>query len=759
METIRKILNINQRQDLANLLKNSYSKINKSSSYGFFPHSVKSTFEIYSPIVEHYKLINLPESDKELIFDAVRDVHPPKENDVEIIGVDYFIDDSIQTNDLERDEQAKTNEISEVTKREIFDILEVNQINFYGRLSELEFLKRIYNLAEMQSSDVRFKNAEGDILQHTVNNDDWPHDWIINDDRFGLMYGSDQIFIKFICEMIHPAVRADENEVNNILNLFNKSLSADNWELYEIKRISNRPVFLGRRRLITVDDIKVTFKRIPISNSKALPTGKPNTCILMEDRWNDFLTRTLFILYYVDKKGITHKLGGVKIMKQAMEQGELTEFPEIFESLSSEYCSLGATQTYYEELKQLPLNIREKILTALRDCVNDDNIFEKFKNEYVMKKSLLRDVTIRNVKESFRNILLGNAKLTPYHFTFALKDKEDAIIDIEVKPESTPPTNIHVLIGRNGVGKTRILSGIADAITKNTDNINSIGFDIGVNFLEESQESGRFANLVTVVFSIFDSFEPISKETIIGDIRYSYVGLKKKNNRITDFKNIDELDNEFKNALKECLSGTRKKRWLEVIEILNSDPCFAELELNKLANETEVNIKKITSEYKILSSGHKIVLLSITKLVQLVDDRTLVLIDEPENHLHPPLLASFIRAISNLLIQRNGVALIATHSPVILQEVPNSCVSIIRRSGQELSIARPLIETFGENVGTLTREVFELEVRESGFHKLLSDFIGQQSYESIINEFSGQIGTEGKAILRALILNNQGEDN
>ncbi|MDK7046806.1 AAA family ATPase, partial [Escherichia coli] len=96
-----------------------------------------------------------------------------------------------------------------------------------------------------------------------------------------------------------------------------------------------------------------------------------------------------------------------------------------------------------------------------------------------------------------------------------------------------------------------------------------------------------------------------------------------------------------------------------------------------------------------------------------------VLIDEPESHLHPPLLSAFIRALSDLLLDRNGLSIIATHSPVVLQEVPKRCVWKINRSRLSTESRRPDIETFGENVGILTREVFGLEVVKSGFHDLL----------------------------------------
>lgn len=155
-----------------------------------------------------------------------------------------------------------------------------------------------------------------------------------------------------------------------------------------------------------------------------------------------------------------------------------------------------------------------------------------------------------------------------------------------------------------------------------------------------------------------------------------------------------------------------------------------------------------------MSSGHAVVLLTITKLIDTVIEKTLVIVDEPESHLHPPLLSAFTRALSQLLYDRNGVAIIATHSPVVLQEIPRSCVWKITRVRLEASSSRPEIETFGENVGVLTREVFGLEVVKSGFHTLLIESVKTgKPYEEIVNEYGDQLGFEARAILRALVLN------
>jgi predicted ATP-dependent endonuclease of OLD family len=203
--------------------------------------------------------------------------------------------------------------------------------------------------------------------------------------------------------------------------------------------------------------------------------------------------------------------------------------------------------------------------------------------------------------------------------------------------------------------------------------------------------------------------------------------------------------------------------------MLESDPIFADARVADIADRVadiadsdteEENIRlKARDLFRDLSSGHKIVLLTMTRLVETLEERSLVLVDEPESHLHPPLLAAFVRALSYLLIDRNGVAIIATHSPVVLQEVPASCVWKLRRFGQQVSAERPVIETFGENVGVLTQEVFGLEVTKSGFHKLLEDSIEEHTYADVLASFGGHLGSEARALLQALLLSRTGSSD
>jgi hypothetical protein len=328
-------------------------------------------------------------------------------------------------------------------------------------------------------------------------------------------------------------------------------------------------------------------------------------------------------------------------------------------------------------------------------------------------------------------------------------------LEFEVVPESSPPTNIHVLIGRNGVGKTHLLNSMQESLLGLKDATRCGCFQLG------SRGCVGFANLVSVSFSAFDEFELIANRR--GDstqIGYAYVGLKRTTSRGAEVgtpKSPEMLTREFVKSLRESLVGSRRARWESAIATLQTDPVFRDADVASFSSCDADELESTASGiFRRLSSGHKIILLTTTRLVELTEERTLVMLDEPEAHLHPPLLSAFIRALSDLLIDRNGVALVATHSPVVLQEVPMSCVWVLQRHGRLTSAERPSVETFGENVGVLTREVFGLEVTHSGFHKLLDQAVARRGdYAAVLKDYDQQLGAEARAIVRALLVNQE----
>ncbi|HEX9466260.1 MAG TPA: hypothetical protein VGB82_26985 [Alphaproteobacteria bacterium] len=141
------------------------------------------------------------------------------------------------------------NAISEATRRDIFDALRLDNVRWEGRLSESDFLTRIFDLSKLPSHDHRTRDMLGDVVLHRQNFDDWGHDWVYDDGRLNLLHGPDDVFLRFLCEMLHPIVRTDDEEVDKLLRLFNDALAADGYRLVVKSMRSGRRVFAAARNL------------------------------------------------------------------------------------------------------------------------------------------------------------------------------------------------------------------------------------------------------------------------------------------------------------------------------------------------------------------------------------------------------------------------------------------------------------------------------------------------------------------------------
>lgn len=125
------------------------------------------------------------------------------------------------------------------------------------------------------------------------------------------------------------------------------------------------------------------------------------------------------------------------------------------------------------------------------------------------------------------------------------------------------------------------------------------------------------------------------------------------------------------------------------------------------------------------STGHKITLLVVFGLVANVESYSLVLIDEPETHLHPPLLSAMMHALRLVLEEYEASAVIATHSPVVVQESLARHVHVVRREGDLTVIVPVSTETFGESIGIISAQVFGMESNATDFHEVLDALIAK----------------------------------
>lgn len=197
------------------------------------------------------------------------------------------------------------NRITSITRKDIIATLQTgfdedigfgfvahHSYSFWGTLSPVEFLKRLYPLDELPSTDPRYSNAEADIYAHTVlNPDDYPEGWIFEDERFPLKTGSDEDLLNFLCVIFHPEVRDESGDWGALYDRLNALLIADGYELYVMGQMSKRNIYGWRDKTVP------RFKSISEQNLKVflallIRQGNVVDFYLKED-FDDFTERII----------------------------------------------------------------------------------------------------------------------------------------------------------------------------------------------------------------------------------------------------------------------------------------------------------------------------------------------------------------------------------------------------------------------------------------------------------------------------------
>ena len=108
----------------------------------------------------------------------------------------------------------------------------------------------------------------------------------------------------------------------------------------------------------------------------------------------------------------------------------------------------------------------------------------------------------------------------------------------------------------------------------------------------------------------------------------------------------------------------------------------------------------------------------ITLLPQRIDNKEsprLLLIDEAEIGFHPDWQRQYIKILTEFvgcLMVKAGVdfqIVITSHSPIILSDIPVSCINFLRREGDVTCLVTDERQTFSENVFNLYRRAFFME--------------------------------------------------
>lgn len=85
--------------------------------------------------------------------------------------------------------------------------------------------------------------------------------------------------------------------------------------------------------------------------------------------------------------------------------------------------------------------------------------------------------------------------------------------------------------------------------------------------------------------------------------------------------------------------------------------------------------------------------------------------------MHPPMVKAFIRAVSEIVNNNKAFCLIATHSPVIIQEIPHCNVF---RLDSNHGLKNTNYKTYGQNLDTLYKNIYGVELQQTGYNSFFN---------------------------------------
>ena len=333
-------------------------------------------------------------------------------------------------------------------------------------------------------------------------------------------------------------------------------------------------------------------------------SGEYPFVVLNNDNWDDYGFKTMFHPVIHANPDWTVDLPQVKILKRGQGHGR-TSIPEVFDTLGSDYCSLGQELAYYESLLTLDDEVKEDYLYGLRDTAAYPNIRKEFENEEGFSTSLLRFGSAERALDDAPSLLQGtdeaDSELTfSFHTSFGTNE---FATNFHYCRTTVLPGRINAIIGYNGTGKTQLLANLALVanaelgIRNRDDTIAQYGRLDPTNL--------RFGAVVAISYSAFDTFKLPQGSSRRTDFGYTYCGLRKFDDQgvALGLKNVDEIADEIAGAITRIDTPIRRSSLENALQPLREEPSFARADysLDILGSNGEWR-----DEFAQLSTGHKI---------------------------------------------------------------------------------------------------------------------------------------------------------
>jgi hypothetical protein len=365
---------------------------------------------------------------------------------------------------------------------------------------------------------------------------------------------------------------------------------------------------------------------------------------------------------------------------------------------------------------------------------------------------------------------------------------------------------VHCLIGINGTGKTRLLRELLLTLGNRIDNsemdlfldnkesgaseskTNAPAFNRVLTFssdLQHSYPSGtrtdspfEYRHFVLVQtetgnsqISALDPTPPQSMArmlvSMIRDPDYlsdnldRYSLFKKSLCNYVDFEKIHiPVMPEASKVSNYSWTDFTGKKWIKLSHIVRAGGEERKLELTSMLDEDrDIGFFNENNEKIQLSSGQLVFFKFGLHFISYADIGSLVILDEPETHLHPNLVSDFMSMLHEVLGLTKSIALIATHSPYVVREVPTHCVHVLTIDEEgSVRIGKVYLKTLGANISSISHAVFGDSTVKKYHERLAKELANShKTLEQIIDSYKEILSPEMLIQIRHEIESNMEE--
>lgn len=263
-------------------------------------------------------------------------------------------------------------------------------------------------------------------------------------------------------------------------------------------------------------------------------------------------------------------------------------------------------------------------------------------------------------------------------------------------------------------------------------------------FMAVCTENPKALNIIMSLQSSFENEEcrvSGSENSVLEDIKHNYEKIIESDIEKIIFKIIysdlgEKLELQIAYLMKTLINRNnidRKNLLINVLDNFEKEEYLYTF-IEHISEINDSSFENFVSFAKKLSSGQKIVLMSLMEISLFFDEKSVLLIDEPELFLHPSLLKSYIRSLSIILKELNGFSILTTHTPLTLQEIPNNCVYEMYRKKDNFELKSVDYKTFGENISELMKNVYGVYLADTGYSNLIDNIFNEGIINSMTDE-------------------------